>query len=231
MATYKKHIAQGLMCADCVGLIKSFFWSAGGTSANKYASGCPDTNANGMIKLCNETGAIATMPDIPGLVLWTDGHVGVSIGGGYAIEARGFAYGVVKTRIQDRTWKKWGKLKLLTYVDGDAESDEPETPVTPVAPEQPSTPDAPDANPYAEPTQKLSRGSKGEGVKWLQWMLTKCGYSVGSCGIDGDFGRDTRSAVLKFQQKRMETDGSAGALTRELLKRDAGEDDDDAEDD
>ncbi len=229
MATYKKHIAQGLMCADCVGLIKSFFWSSAGTAANKYAFGCPDTNANGIMKQCNQTGTIATMPDIPGLVLWTDGHVGVSIGGGYAIEARGFNYGVVKTKIKDRTWKKWGKLKLLTYVDGDVE---PVTPDTPVTPETPVTPDVPaigGKNPYAEPTAKLSKGSKGTGVKWLQWMLTKCGYSVGSCGIDGDFGSATRSALLRYQQKRMETDGTAGALTRELLKRDAGEDDDDAE--
>ena len=229
MSTYKKHITQGLMCADCVGLIKSFFWSAGGTAANKYASGCPDTNANGMLKLCSETGAIATIPDVPGLVLWTDGHVGVSIGGGYAIEARGFAYGVVKTKIKDRTWKKWGKLKLLTYEDGGMEPVDPETPVTPDVPVTPAPPAAEGKNPYAEPAQKLSKGAKGEGVKWLQWMLVKNGYSVGSCGIDGDFGSATRATLIRYQQKQMETDGTAGALTRELLKRDAGDEDDDTE--
>lgn len=33
------------------------------------------------------SGTIDTMPDIPGLAVWHDGHIGVYIGDGYVIEA------------------------------------------------------------------------------------------------------------------------------------------------
>lgn len=108
-STYKKHIADGRMVADCVGLIKAFFWTANGASENKYASnGCPDRSANGLFGMCTVTGNIATIPKTPGLVVWTSGHIGISLDGVWAIEARGFNYGVVKTRIKDRSWTKWG---------------------------------------------------------------------------------------------------------------------------
>lgn len=58
--------------------------------------------------MCTVTGNIATIPKTPGLVVWTSGHIGISLDGVWAIEARGFNYGVVKTRIKDRSWTKWG---------------------------------------------------------------------------------------------------------------------------
>ena len=46
-------------------------------------------------------------------------------------------------------------------------------------------------------------------------MLMKNGFSVGSAGIDGKFGTDTRSAVLIFQrQQNLSVDGVVGAQTR-----------------
>jgi cell wall-associated NlpC family hydrolase len=41
------------------------------------------------------------MPDIPGLAVWHDGHIGVYIGGGQVIEAMGTKYGVVKTELAE----------------------------------------------------------------------------------------------------------------------------------
>ena len=111
MATYRKHIAEGRMVCDCVGLIKGFFWTGNGAHENLYRSGnCPDTSANGLIKLCGVTGEMADMPDVRGLILWRSGHVGVYVGGGKVIEARGYRYGVVRTDVQGRGWKKWGYL-------------------------------------------------------------------------------------------------------------------------
>ena len=82
-------------CTDCVGLIKGYCWD--GTEGNpKYASnGCPDISANGMYRAAKVKGGIKTLPETPGLLLWRDGHIGVYVGNGYAIEARGFAYGAV----------------------------------------------------------------------------------------------------------------------------------------
>lgn len=63
-------------------------------------------------------GAISTMPEIPGLMLWKSGHAGVYIGGGYAIEAMGTSKGVVKTKVSDRNWQGWGKLPYIDYREG-----------------------------------------------------------------------------------------------------------------
>ncbi len=80
--------------------------------ASKYGHGCPDKSANGLFKLCKKTGPISKIPKTPGLVVWRSGHIGISLDGEYAIEARGFNYGVVRTRIRNRNWEKWG-MKLV----------------------------------------------------------------------------------------------------------------------
>ena len=114
---YMKDIEQGRRCADCVGMIKSFFWTGNKYDTDpKYGSnGCPDKSANGMIDLCKVKGDISTIPDIPGVVVWTNGHIGVYIGGGYTIEMRGFDYDCVKRKVKDGPWKKWGQLPMLSY--------------------------------------------------------------------------------------------------------------------
>lgn len=54
----------------------------------------------------------------------------------------------------------------------------------------------------AEPAEEviyLQFGSKGDKVKELQEKLISLGYSCGPDGADGDFGLNTRSALIKFQ--------------------------------
>ena len=41
-----------------------------------------------------EWGTIDTLPEIIGLALQTDGHVGYYVGNGYAVEWRGFNYSI-----------------------------------------------------------------------------------------------------------------------------------------
>lgn len=116
-AGYMKDIELKRRCADCVGMIKSFFWTGNHYDTDpKYGTnGCPDKSANGLFKMCKVTGDIKTIPDIPGIVVWKDGHIGVYIGGGYTIEMRGFDYDCVKRKVKDGPWKKWGKLPMLSY--------------------------------------------------------------------------------------------------------------------
>lgn len=162
-----------------------------------------------MYQMCKKTGPIASIPSTPGLVVWNSGHIGISLDGVWAIEARGFNYGIVKTRIRDRSWTRWGELpaSMLDYVT--AGSQVPETPATP----------ADKGCPYTEPSTNLKKGAKGDGVRWVQWMLTECGYSVGRYGVDGDFGNDTRTAVRTFQKdSRLSVDAIVGPLTRAALK-------------
>lgn len=74
-------------------------------------------------------------------------------------------------------------------------------------------------NPYKEPSGLVKKGSKGDGVRWVQWALVQKGYSVGASGVDGDFGTDTDAAVRKFQKdKGLAVDGIVGDNTKAILR-------------
>ena len=119
-ARYKADIAGDKWASDCIGLAKGYMWWDSTKGGVRYAvNGCPDMSANGMLEKAKVKGSIENLPETPGLMLWMDGHAGVYIGGGWAIEERGFNYGCVKTRVADRPWKKWYKLPGLTYLEVD----------------------------------------------------------------------------------------------------------------
>lgn len=120
MSRYKADISEGKWAADCIGLAKGYMWWDSKKMAAKYAvNGCPDMSANGMLEIAKVKGDIKTLPELPGTMLWMNGHAGVYIGGGWAIEERGFNYGCVKTKVADRPWKKWYRLPGLTYLEVD----------------------------------------------------------------------------------------------------------------
>lgn len=102
----------GSMVHDCVGLIKGYRWRNNGKLEYKPNQ---DVDVSGMLKLCSKQGTISTMPDVIGTLVFMNGHVGVYIGNGEVIEARGHAYGVVKTKLRDRAWTKWGQPDWLEY--------------------------------------------------------------------------------------------------------------------
>ena len=112
MSKYNSEIGQRVH--DCVGLIKGYLWSDTLTSSPKYKSS-QDVSANGMRNVCKVKGDISTLPEIPGVLVFYSGHVGVYIGKGKVIEARGFDYGVVETNLNDRKWTSWGKCPWITY--------------------------------------------------------------------------------------------------------------------
>ena len=119
-ARYKADIAGDKWASDCIGLAKGYMWWDAEKGGVRYAvNGCPDMSANGMLEKATVKGDIKNLPETPGLMLWMDGHAGVYIGGGWAIEERGFAYGCVKTKVADRPWKKWYRLPGLTYLEVD----------------------------------------------------------------------------------------------------------------
>lgn len=62
-------------------------------------------------------------------------------------------------------------------------------------------------------------GDSGRQVKEIQALLRYRGISIGPDGIDGQFGKDTRSAVKKFQRSwRLNDDGIVGPNTWTYLR-------------
>lgn len=101
---------------DCVGLIKSYGWFDPDTQTIRYGTnGMPDVGANAMYHAATESGTIDTIPEIPGLAVWREGHIGVYVGGGYVIEARGTSSGVVKTKLAERGFTHWLKIPYIRY--------------------------------------------------------------------------------------------------------------------
>lgn len=119
-----KHI--GKRVHDCCGLIKGYLWCDTPTSVPKYVA-AQDVNVGGLKQRCKTRGAIQSIPDMIGLLVFRGtGHVGVYIGDGWVIEAKGFDHGVVRSRLADGNWDTWGKLDWITY-----EAAKPEQPDKP----------------------------------------------------------------------------------------------------
>jgi GH24 family phage-related lysozyme (muramidase) len=71
--------------------------------------------------------------------------------------------------------------------------------------------------PYPTPTKNLHKNSRGNDVRWLQYMLTKCGYHL---VCDGIFGDKTDEIVRAFQADNppLVIDGIVGPATRAKLE-------------
>lgn len=111
---------KGYYGVDCVGLVKSYYWSGkadGGVGSPKY-NGNTDVNAGYMYSLAKNKGRIGTMPEIPGLIVYSKSHphVGVYIGSGCTIEStlgsRGD--GVTKRKL-DGFWEYWFECPFVEY--------------------------------------------------------------------------------------------------------------------
>ena len=113
---------------DCVCLIKGVLWGWSGNKSKiyggaKYATnGVPDADANAMINLCSEVSTDFGKIEI-GEAVWTNGHIGVYIGNGLAIECTPAwknrvqitACNCSKPGYNTRKWKKHGKLPYIDY--------------------------------------------------------------------------------------------------------------------
>lgn len=202
MKQYNADIAAKKKCSDCVGLIKGYYWTREDGTMKYGLDDRPDKGANGMFTAAKESSPISTLPEIFGLLLHSPGHVGVYVGDGWAIEARGFAYGIVKTRVSERKWTHWFKCPYITYVDDG------------------SVPSI-----HVPETQALQRtlqnqpGSlmRGQDVHMLQAWLLSLGHDPGK--LDGIFGVKTEAAVKAFQEAHfLEPNGVANSETWEALK-------------
>ncbi len=125
VAKFRALIGKDYYGVDCVGLIKSYYW--GGVGSKNYKAET-DKSANGMFQVATEKGPISTLPEIPGVCLWMDGHIGVYIGNGLVIESTNntrFGDGVCQTKLSDRNWTHWLKCPYIEYDQADQNSGSP----------------------------------------------------------------------------------------------------------
>lgn len=116
MARYRQDIQKGATVQDCVGIIKGYYWTQDDGTQKYRLDGRPDKGADGMFRAAMEKGSIVMMPEIVGLIVHFNGHVGVYIGNGNVVEARGFDHGVISTQLRNRPWTSWFKCPYIEYV-------------------------------------------------------------------------------------------------------------------
>ena len=101
--------------ADCVGLIKGYGWYNPDSGEIVVGiNGMADVTANGMFDAATVKGTIDTIPEVPGLAVWQDGHIGIYIGNGEVIEAMGTEQGIVKTTLPS-SWTHWLEIPYILY--------------------------------------------------------------------------------------------------------------------
>lgn len=103
-ASYKAKAQKfiGKVATDCSGLISGCTGVVRGSASYKSTA----TNSVPISKLSE---------DHIGWAVWRSGHIGVYVGGGYCIEARGIDYGTVRTKVASRNFTHVIKLKDIDY--------------------------------------------------------------------------------------------------------------------
>lgn len=110
----------GRRTADCVGLIKGYGWLDPETKEVNYGTnGMPDIGADTMYENATEKGTIDTIPEIPGLAVWHEGHIGIYIGNGEVIQAANTNAGVIRTPIGQSGWTHWLKVPYISYKESE----------------------------------------------------------------------------------------------------------------
>lgn len=211
---------EGTKVHDCVGLIKGYLWCDSADSITPKYNSAQDVSANGMLSKCVKKGTIDTMPDVAGVLVFYNGHVGVYIGNGEVVEARGHAYGVVKTKLKARNWKNWGYCPFIEYVETEVEKpnrvkewqnaaiadgfDFPQYGLTGVW------------NAECEAVAKKAICKKR--LTYQNRNLTRIVQEIVGVEIDGKFGTQTAKAVKEYQRAHnLEADGIVGVNTWRVM--------------
>lgn len=110
---YASQIANPKACYDCAGLVKSMWVYP------KYNS-ADDLGATGIYGKCKIKGVLKSENQLkPGYLIFkgndkTKSHVGVYIGSGKVIEAKGHAYGVIESKFGS-AWKYYAEYYNVDY--------------------------------------------------------------------------------------------------------------------
>lgn len=175
---YAREHYIGKRVSDCEGMIKNYLWADSPDTAPTY-NASQDLSANGAFQAATVKGKIETIPEVPGICVRYSGHVGVYIGNGEVVEERGFNYGCVKTRLNDRTWTDWFEHPWIDYKQEDKCM--VQLPIL----------------------RKGMKDTNGSVTSW-QGLLQLYSYTDedgNAIKVDGSFGTKTEQATKKVQKK------------------------------
>ena len=187
----------GHYVADCSGMFVWAFKQLGGPGIAHGSNSIYDRYCSKKGKLTDDKKKTL----MPGTAVFTGdasqhGHIGLYVGNGKCIEASGTQAGVCTSNLSAGKWTYYGELKDVAFTD-----------------EAPAYTQIPSEKVQDErPT--IRKGDKGIAVRLAQTILDRLGYDLGSCGIDGDFGKATEKAVKEFQDDhKLSKDGIVGPKT------------------
>ena len=202
-----KALSDDTRLFDCVGLIKGVMW--GFPNIIYTSNGVKDYSDQTIWEVSTDKSYDFAHVEV-GELLWLQGHVGVYIGQGKAIECTTAGTGNVQITavsnigqiagLRSRKWTTHSKLPFIVYnaTEGSNSNDKPKV----------------DYSHYPI----LKKGSTGQYVKILQQLLVDKGYNPN--GIDGIFGNGSLKAVKSYQSentdingKKLVVDGCVGQKT------------------
>ena len=219
----KRWLKEARRVFDCQGLADCYISEKTGTKVNVYAR-------NNYSQWCSVRGKgkIPKKYRVPGAAVFMHSqeagritHVGFLAepvdegkpeGDWYVVEARGVMHGVVRTRLKNRAWNRWGLMDkyfdygkaIAKYHPGEAEPQ------------------------YALGDRTLKKGRVGEDVRTMQEILAQIGYEVEA---DGVFGDETVQTVKEFKiSQGLTANGIYGAAAHgALMEMISGGDGEDSE--
>lgn len=212
-----RYDSDGTRQFDCCGLFKCFMWHDYHTkNASYYGKTQKDLSCEGLLAEAKEKGNISTIPEIPGVLVYMKGHMGIYIGNGKVIESTAAKYDGKKGRIyrtyfkgdgkgcdgKRATWTKWFKSPYLTY--------EKE-----VKPEPPK----PSSDNFLGSRGYIKLGDRGSNVEKIANFMYKTfpAYTPKSA-LGNYYGPNIQKTIKEFQKRTgLEPDGCVGPLTLKML--------------
>lgn len=107
---------------DCAGLIKAYLWTDSIDDTTPTYKSSQDYGATGFYNQAKVKGSLPNNNLKVGTLVFkgtdkTKSHVGVYVGNNTVVEAKGHAYGVIRSTFSSGGWKYWAECHLIKYSD------------------------------------------------------------------------------------------------------------------